>query len=69
MSKGRVDVMLSPSSIFARNVLVTAPDMRITYKWRKVGWQTGPPDRTATAGGFPDPPLTFGPSSRSVMYL
>lgn len=61
--------MLPPSAIFARNVLVTAPDMRITYKRRKVGWQTGPPDRTATAGGFPDPPLTLGPSSRSVMYL
>lgn len=43
MYRGRVDVMLPPSIFFfARNVLVTAPDISIAYK--------RPPAQTATAG-------------------
>ena len=50
MYTGRVDVMLLPSIFFARNVLVTAPDMGIAYERHEAGWQSGPADWTATTG-------------------
>lgn len=41
MCTGRVDVKLPPSTYFARNVLVTAPAMKIAYKWCKMGGKPG----------------------------
>lgn len=66
--------MLPPSTIFARNVLVTAPDMRTAYDRHEAGWQTGPPVRT-TAASSPSQTQTLNPRlspsarSRSVMCI